>query len=284
MDTEERARLKASYAAKGYHFPLAVMTSEEADELRAAYEALEARAAEEPAVASAIKTYVQMVLPFIDRMIRLPAILDPVEALLGPDLLVYSAEFFIKEPETEAYVSWHQDLHYWGLAQDDEVTAWVALSPATVESGCMRYLPGSHRQHYDHSDSFAEDNMLTRGQEVALGAEESKAVDVLLNPGQMSLHHGRTLHASRPNRSKDRRMGLVIRYIATSMRQAGGERPVASLVRGEDRYGHFKLVAPPRGLLDPLDIEHQQAANAVSEQIVFRGSTRGPRHERAVGF
>ncbi len=284
MDAVSSTGLKATYEAKGYDFPLSVMTVAEAQEVRAAYEVLEARAAEEPAVASAIKTYVQMVLPFIDRVMRLPAILDPVEVLLGPDLLVYSAEFFIKEPQTEAYVSWHQDLHYWGLDQEDEVTAWVALSPATVESGCMRFLSGSHRQRYNHNDSFAEDNMLTRGQEVALGPEETKAVDVLLKPGQMSLHHGRTLHASRPNHSKHRRIGLVIRYIATSMRQAGGERPIASLVRGKDRYGHFDLMDPPQGLLHPLDLDRQRMANAVIEQIVYKGSARDPRHDRAVGF
>ncbi len=283
MDAKERARIKAQYEARGYHFPIRVMREAEALAVRKSYAEQEALAADDPSVAGAIKTYVNLVLPFIDQVTRLAAILDPVEALLGPDLLVYSAEFFIKEPETETFVSWHQDLHYWGLDQDNEVTAWVALSPVTVENGAMRYLPGSHLKRFDHQDSFADSNMLSRGQEVDIGDLEAEAVDVLLRPGEMSLHHGRTLHASRANRSKERRVGLVIRYVATSMRQAGGEKAAAMLVRGEDRYGHFALAPRPQGLLHPDDVARQTAANRLNEEIIYRGAGQGPR-DRAVGF
>jgi ectoine hydroxylase-related dioxygenase (phytanoyl-CoA dioxygenase family) len=170
--------------------------------------------------------------------------LDAVESVLGPDLMVWGCEFFIKEPMSPKFVSWHQDLTYWGLSDAGEVTAWVALSAATVENGAMRMVPGSQRSGIvPHRDTFAEDNILSRGQEITDGVDESRAVDVVLRPGEMSLHHGRMFHASGPNRTAGRRIALVVRYIAPAMRQTRGERDFAVLVRGEDRFGHF--VNPP---------------------------------------
>ena len=120
-------------------------------------------------------------------------------------------------------MTWHQDLTYWGLDDMDEVTAWVALSPSTTESGCMRFVPGSHKRSLvEHVDTFADDNLLTRGQEIAVDVDESAAADVELRPGQASLHHGHLFHSSGPNTTPDRRIGAAIRYITPSMQQRGG--------------------------------------------------------------
>jgi hypothetical protein len=92
--------------------------------------------------------------------------------------------------------------------------AWVALSPANLQSGCMKFLPGSQTQdHLQHVDTFHKDNLLSRGQEIAVKVE---SVDCMLNPGEMSLHHVKLVHGSEPNRSNDRRIGLAIRYIPTA--------------------------------------------------------------------
>src|SRR4029079_5761947 len=179
-------------------------------------------------------------LPSFAALIRNPRLTDAVSQILGPDLLVWSCGFFIKEAASKSYVSWHQDLNYWCLDGDREVTAWYALTPATVENGCMRFVPGSHaKKDVPHVDSFAKDNLLTRGQEIAVEVDEASAVNVVLRAGQASFHHGHMFHASGPNATESRRVGIAIRYIAPLMRQVSGEKLLVSLVSGKDRYENF---------------------------------------------
>ncbi|MEQ8195617.1 MAG: phytanoyl-CoA dioxygenase family protein, partial [Rhodospirillales bacterium] len=197
-----------------------------------------------------------------------------VASILGPDVMVYNAAFFIKEANTGHFVSWHQDLHYWGFDADDEVTAWLAFTPSTPESGCMRFVPGSHQRVVEHVDTFDENNMLTRGQELAIKVDEKDVVDVVLKPGQMSLHHGRMCHGSGANASADRRIGLAIRYITPAMKQLNGERFGATLVRGEDRYHHFELVPAPQGELHPDDLERWRRLMALDHSVKYRGAAQ----------
>lgn len=171
-------------------------------------------------------------------------VLDAVEAVLGPNLLVWSSGFFLKDPGDEKFVSWHQDSTYWGLEPPEITTAWIALTPSVPESGCLRVVPGSHTQgQVAHVDSFAVANMLSRGQEIAVDVTEDEAQDVVLQPGEMSLHHVRLVHGSAPNRASYPRVGFAVRYIPTHVRQTGG-RTFAVLARGRDNYRHFD--SPPR--------------------------------------
>ena len=168
-----------------------------------------------------------------------PRVLDLVEQLLGPDILLFDVTYIVKEPHTEAFVSWHQDLTYWGFSGDEQVSMWLALSLAKEESGCMRMVPGSHAAgHMHHEDTVNQDNVLHRGQTVA-GVDEARAISCPLSPGEASFHHGWTLHSSMPNRSDDRRIGFNVQYLAPSMRQLVNPHETALLVRGEDRFGHF---------------------------------------------
>jgi ectoine hydroxylase-related dioxygenase (phytanoyl-CoA dioxygenase family) len=234
----------ARYERDGLLFPLRAFPEGEAAALVARLEDVERRFGERYPVKALLKSYPMYLLPFVAELARHPAILDPVESILGPDLMVWGCEFFIKEPMSPKFVSWHQDLTYWGLSDTAEVTAWVALSEATVANGAMRMVPESHRAGIvPHRDTFAADNILSRGQEIAGGVDESRAVDIVLRPGEMSLHHGRMFHASGPNLTAGRRIAFVVRYIAPAMRQTRGERDFAVLVRGEDRFHHF--VNPP---------------------------------------
>ena len=167
-------------------------------------------------------------------------ILDAVEDVLGADILCWGTSLFVKDAHDPHFVSWHQDSTYWGLDKPDVVTAWVALSASTRQSGCMKMLPGSHTlEQITHRDTLDELNLLTRGQEIAVEVDESKGAYVELAPGEISLHHVRTVHASEPNRGDQRRIGVALRYIAPHVRQLNGERDSAMLVRGEDRVGHF---------------------------------------------
>ena len=275
--------MAADYRRDGYFFPIGVLSAGQAAHYRTQLEAVEReRDGGDERIAAAAFRYSHLVMPFADEITRLPAILEPVKALLGPDLLVWGTTFFVKEARTRDYVSWHQDLTYWDLDDAAEVTAWVALSPATVPSGCMRFIPGSHaRGIVPHRDTFAEDNMLTRGQELGDGVDESRAVDVVLAPGQMSLHHGHIFHGSHANRSDDRRIGLAIRYITPAMRQVSGVKTHATLVAGEDRYGHFHLVPPPTELLAPADLELALRAVRTADTFLYAGAERNGRRYMA---
>ena len=275
--------MAADYRRDGYFFPIDVMSAGQAAHYRAQLEAVEReRGGGDERFAAAAFRYSHLVMPFADEITRLPAILEPVKALLGPDVLVWGTTFFIKEARTRDYVSWHQDLTYWDLDDVAEVTAWVALSPATVANGCMRFVPGSHACGIvPHRDTFAEENMLTRGQELSDGVDESSAVDVVLAPGQMSLHHGHIFHGSHANRSDGRRIGLAIRYITPAMRQESGAKTHATLVAGEDRHGHFHLVPPPTELLAPADLELALRAVRTADTFLYAGAERNGRRYMA---
>ena len=264
------ADIKTAFARDGFISPLTAMSPEAAAGYRAQLEAAEARTEAEPELRKCLRRYPNLVLPFVDEISRMPAIVDAVAEILGDDLLVLDPPFFIKEAETPHFVSWHQDLHYWGLEGDEEVTAWVALSPATVESGCMRFVPGSHNRVVEHVDTHADSNLLTRGQELAVEVDESEAVDAALAPGQFSLHHGRIFHASRPNGSRDRRIGLAIRYIPTRMRQMEGASMAAMLVRGRDDFGNFRACRPPSGVFMADDLAHWRDIQGARDKVMYR--------------
>ena len=221
-------------------------------------------------IAGAQRSKSHLLFTWVDELMRNTQILDAVEDLIGPDILCWNTFFWIKEPLSETFVSWHQDLRYWGLDNDHLVSVWLALSPATLETGCMRVLPGSHKgELLPHTDEYKQHNLLTRGQEIAVKVDEAKTVAMPLQPGEISLHNVRLAHASGPNRSTDRRIGLSMHYMPTSTKQTIGEWDSAALVRGTDRFGHFKEAPRPTKDLDPDAVQfHEKATNAVRE-ILF---------------
>ena len=205
------------------------------------------------------KTKIHTLLRSPYELATLPAVLDIVEGLIGPDILLFNTTYIVKEPQTSAHVSWHQDLTYWGLSDDAQVTLWLALSPATRASGCMRMVPGSHRRgRVEHQITADADNVLLQGQTIT-GIDDSSAVYCPLKPGQASFHHGWTMHASTPNQSNDRRIGLNVQYIAPHVRQTKHEMDSAILVRGTDEYQHFKKDELASTDLDPVAVaRHEQ--------------------------
>jgi len=261
--------IRETYERDGFVCPIDVMSETEAASYRAELEQFEATLGREQRYRRCLRRYPNLVLPFVDEISRRPEITDAVAEILGPDLLALDTPFFIKDANSPSFVSWHQDLHYWGLDGEDEVTAWIALSPATAASGCMRFVPGSQNTVVEHHDTHHQDNLLTRGQEIAVEVDDADAVDAELKPGQMSLHHGRVFHASNPNTTGDRRIGLAIRYIPTRMKQAPGGDMAAMLVRGEDKYGNFRACRPPKGLMLEDDYQHWMAISGAREKIMM---------------
>ena len=211
------------------------------------------------------KIHAMLTSPY--ELATLPRVLDVVESLLGPDILLYNTTFIIKEPHTPNLVSWHQDLTYWGFDCDDQVSMWLALSPATSKSGCMRVIPGTHKNgKRTHNFTEDENNVLYSGQTV-YDVEEDKAFDACLQPGQASFHHGWTLHSSMPNQSNDRRIGLNVQYIAPHVRQIKHDQDSALLVRGTDQYSHFQNEVPARSDLTVDGIRQQAIMEERYEQI-----------------
>jgi ectoine hydroxylase-related dioxygenase (phytanoyl-CoA dioxygenase family) len=272
LSPAKASTMAASYEKDGYFFPYDVTSEAEAAQLLADLEAAEAQVSGDRARLSHLRSYPAQLLPSFASLIRHPRLIEAASQIIGPDLLVWSCGFFIKEPSSKSFVSWHQDLNYWGLDGDDEVTAWFALTPATVENGCMRFVPGSHRsKDVPHVDSFEKDNLLTRGQELAVEVDEASAVDVLLRAGQVSFHHGHMFHASNPNTTNARRLGVAIRYVAPSMKQTSGDRLLVSHVAGKDEYGHFEVMPPPAGRLRDEDFERAARNTAMKKDILYKG-------------
>jgi non-heme Fe2+,alpha-ketoglutarate-dependent halogenase len=233
----------AGFRRDGFLFPMTVFSGQEvaawADEILG----LAANDVPDHPVPWRQKTY--LLLPSMDALLRDRRLTDRVAAVLGEDLLALSADVFVKPPRSTGRISWHQDVNFWELAPFDVVTAWVALTPATPDNGCMRYAPAGHHGRIPHVERTDPDNILSRGQELAVTVDEATAVDVVLAPGEVAFHHALAPHASGPNVTDAPRIGVAIRYAATAVRQLAGPAISARLVRGTDRYGHFQLETGP---------------------------------------
>ncbi len=255
-----------AYRERGILHPLRALTGDEAVALHQQYQShadfIKGRNNQKP----------HLLFTWLDAVVRDARILDPVEDLLGPDLLCWGAQFFAKPAGDAAYVSWHQDATYWGLSSPDVVTAWVALTPSTRESGCMQIVPGTHREQVPHEDRFDDDNLLSRGQEVAVKVDPATVVDVELAPGEMSLHNVLLFHGSQPNRSALPRVGFAIRYVPTHVRQLSPMRDSALLVRGRDTYGHFEPETAPEADLHPDAVARHGAIIDRQLRILYAGA------------
>lgn len=265
----------SQFRTEGYLFPLRAVSPGVAAECRSRIEAYEARAGHDANRTLKIKG--NLAFPWLMDLGRNPRILDAVEDLIGPNVLLFGASIFAKNSRDPRYVSWHQDSAYFGLAPHEEVTAWVAFTESTVEKGCLKVMPRTHLgPDLHHVETHARDNMLAKGQSIE-GLDDNQAVSIELAPGEFSLHHERMAHASEPNRGADRRIGFAFFYIPTHVRSTIGRRQ-ATLVRGVDDYQHWDPDHAPRFDLDPLsmaqlcatwgeykDGEVKQAADMVSE-------------------
>ena len=202
-----------------------------------------------------VKPY--LLFPWAAELVRHPAILDCVQDLIGPDIMVFHTTVWLKEPHSETFVPWHQDATYFGLAPFEHVTAWVALTDSTPENGCVQIIPRSHttgqRPHFDQPDPRA---MLSRGQTLAGAIEEDRAIDLVLRAGEVSFHHTLSFHRSGVNHTDTRRIGIGVSYIPTRVKHVGATRLSATLVRGTDHYGHFDHEPAPQAEDEAAQLAH----------------------------
>ena len=261
-------QLAENYDQDGFVSGVSVLSTEEVASHRAALEQAEAKIGRLHYL-----TKIHTVLRSPYELATHPRLIDAVETILGPNILLYNVTYIIKEPGTPNFVSWHQDLTYWGFDSDDQVSAWLALSPATGESGCMRMLPGSHRHGMrEQLQTNDPENVLLLGQTI-LNVSEDQAVLCPLNPGEASLHHGWTIHSSTPNNSRDRRIGVNIQYIKPCMYQENTRPASALLIRGNDSYGHFESDPIPPSQI-PADATEQIAKQTETNYQITRQQSR----------
>ena len=247
-----------------------VLSADHALHLRANLESFEAE--NDGVLTGSLRFKNHLLFKWLSDLIRSPRILDVVEDIIGPDIMVWSTDWWIKEANSPQFVSWHQDSQYWGLDTDKLVTVWVALSPSTIESGCMRVLPGSHLgPDLAHEETYHNDNMLTRGQSID-DINEDKAVNLVVDTGQAVLFAFRIAHASYPNKTDDRRVGLAIRYIPPDTQQQYSDQDSAALVRGVDNHQHFELEPEPRYDFDPVTVAFHKESEEIRRQILYHGT------------
>ena len=271
MSSLTNNQIKHYYDA-GYVAPINVLSKDEAKEIREEIETIEKKWPSE--LDGLGRNYIHLISPVFDKVCHNPKILDAVESVIGKNILICGTTLFVKNPEEEGFVSFHQDAKYIGLEPHNWVTAWVAVTDANEENGCMRMWAGSHKDDLKHhNQKFDDNNLLTRGQTVEnVPINETKPI--ILKSGQMSLHHPKIVHGSGVNKSKDRRIGFVIQsYIGTNVDQVLGKMYV-QLARGNDSYNYHKHVKRSLKLMREEDILIKKEANEELSKIFYSGSDK----------
>jgi non-heme Fe2+,alpha-ketoglutarate-dependent halogenase len=233
------AREVEQYKRQGALFPIPVLDDAEVEHYGSALEELE------DLNGGTLKRLdaAHLFFPWAYRLATNDAVADAVESILGPNVLIDGTLILCKYPDDPSYVSWHQDSVYSGWHLSPSVSAWIALSPSTRRSGCMRVIAGSHeRGLLDHEVVADQNNLLRRGERVAIDVDESEAMEMELRPGEMSLHHCNIIHGSNPNRSDQKRIGFIVRFVTDQVVRK--DRPLVS-VRGKRDSQHFDLAREP---------------------------------------
>jgi hypothetical protein len=245
------------YLRDGIVFPVGVLSPEEVRKYRRACDELEADLGGKPRTVEVRQMHFHF--RWAHELATHPRVLDAVEDLLGPNLLVWATELFAKHPHDAAVsIAWHRDRPYMGLV-GATLTAWVALSDSVAGNGCMRAVLGPSRRDPRPPGQHPPGRP---GHQAAAEVDEREMVDVRLRAGQMSLHDADILHGSASNCSDDKRVGFVIRFVTPQTRPVLGRPPVL-LARGSDASNHFRVVDPP------TDAKGEQSLAAMKKSAVL---------------
>ena len=255
------------YEDHGFVAPINVLTLEEATKIKEEIEYIEKKWPDE--LIGLGRNNVHYISPIFDQVCHNSKILDAVESIIGKDILVGGTTLFIKDPDKKGFVSWHQDAKYIGFEPHNWVTAWLAITDANEENGCMRMWSGSHKEKIKkHKDTFNENNLLTRGQTVQNVPLEDTTPNIL-KAGQLSLHHPMIVHGSGSNKSNTRRIGFVIQsYIGTNVDQVIGKVYVQQ-ARGKDNFKYHEHTKRPSELMSKEDINIRIKANKELSKIFY---------------
>ena len=260
------------YKDKGFLSPLNIFSKKKAKEIRNEIELIEKEMPEELEKSGRYNAH--LISPLLDEVTHNPKILDTVQNLIGKNILVSGTTLFIKNPNEKGFVSYHQDAKYIGLEPHNWVTAWVAITNSNEHNGCMRMWSGSHKDNLkEHDQMFNEGNLLTRGQTVN-NVPRERTTPLILEAGQMSLHHPTVVHGSDLNKSDDRRIGFVIQsYIGANVKQILGKNSV-QLARGEDNFNLHEKIERPKSLMNKHDLQIKKQENDYLKEIFYKGSSK----------
>ena len=166
-----------------------------------------------------------------------------------------------------------------GMSSNEFATPWLALTPSNRESGCMSMIPGSHKnQIYEHVDTYGEENILTRGQEV-VGVNPADAIDVVLRPGQMSIHHGQIVHASQANCSAHRRIGFAMQsYMPPHIMQVIGKNYWLDIQGKNARGPNSVSLNRPIGDASPESVALREEVDANLASILYKDAAEQRRY------
>jgi len=271
MTALNESQLK-DYDDNGFVAPITILSSEEATKIKEEIEHIEKKWPDE--LVGLGRNNVHYISPVFDQVCHNSKILDAVESIIGKNILVGGTTLFIKDPDKKGFVSWHQDAKYIGFEPYNWVTAWLAITDANEENGCMRMWAGSHKEKIkDHKDTYDENNLLTRGQTIQNVPIEKTTFNIL-KAGQLSLHHPMIVHGSGPNKSNQRRIGFVIQsYIGTNVDQVIGKVYVQQ-ARGKDTFKFHEHTQRPVELMDKKDIELKNKANEELSKIFYKDAKK----------
>ena len=260
------------YEDEGFVSPINIFSKDKAKEIRNEIELIENHMPEE--LDNSGRYNAHLISPLLDEVTHDTKILDAVQSLIGENILVCGTTLFIKNPNEKGFVSYHQDAKYIGLEPLNWVTAWVAITDSNEKNGCMRMWSGSHKDNLkEHDEKFNNGNLLTRGQTVK-NVPKDETTPLILEAGQMSLHHPTVVHGSELNKSNDRRIGFVIQsYISTNVKQVLGKNSV-QLARGTDEYNYHEKINRPVSLMDPNDVKIKKRENDNLRNIFYKGSEK----------
>ena len=260
------------YEEEGFVSPLDIFSKDKALDIRNEIEFIEKKLPNELEKSGRYNAH--LISPLLDEVTHNSKILDSVESLIGENILVCGTTLFIKNPNEKGFVSYHQDAKYIGLEPHNWVTAWVAITDSNENNGCMRMWSGSHKDNLkEHDQKFNEGNLLTRGQTVK-NVPHEETTPLVLNAGQMSLHHPTIVHGSGLNKSDDRRIGFVIQsYIGTNVKQVLGKNSV-QLARGKDSFNFHEKIGRPNSLIDKNDLKLKKKENDNLQEIFYKGSNK----------
>lgn len=249
----------AQFREQGFLYPLDAMSAGQAADYLQRFEAAEQRHAAQ--LGRNFNSKPHLLFGWADELIRHPSVLDAVEDLLGPNIRMLHVTLWPKRAHESSFTSWHQDGTYFGLDSPAQVTAWLALSDASVEAGCMEVVPGSHKLgQLRHGEIEAKGNMLSKGQTVAEAFDRSRTEFMPVRAGQFSMHHTDLVHSSGANNSDHYRVGIGAVYIAAGVRCTSRMRLSSTLVRGVDTYGYYEEERSPRIDYGPEEQQHHREA------------------------
>ena len=257
---------------QGFLPPVPVLMADEVAYFNGCLEAFEAK---HPNDRLKLKSKSHLLCPWVEEIARHPGILDVYEDLIGPNILCYSMAFRIKSPDGKTHAGWHQDGAY-NPIRPILVIGALALEECSLDHGCLKVIPGSHKTGIlEHTDTGNPDSILSRGQYISEDFDESKAVDIVLKPGEIGLFNAGIIHGSNINRAKDRRVILLVEMMPTHT-EVRAHRDSAMLVRGVDTYNNVDIDPSPKIEFGPEELAAWRNTTQKTGKNVFANSPLKP--------